>query len=157
MGTHRSHQCQGFHATPANTPTLWGGSSSSTKYPNDSSRPPTPSFPPYDVRTLHFVACGRPWLLHWRMGTGRRDDDDATTRACAPHGIFCKGLWPLAGARTSSKEFEVRAKVAREAPMDRNVEKPLVFERFSESARVDFQIFWMRKSYVFICFLDIAS
>ena len=58
-----SHQCQGFHATPGNTPTLWGGSSSSTKYPNDSSRPPTPSFPPYDVRTLHFVACGRPWLL----------------------------------------------------------------------------------------------
>ena len=63
LGTHRSHQCQGFHATPANTPTLWGGSSSSTKFPNDSSRPPTPSFPPYDVRTLHFVACGRPWLL----------------------------------------------------------------------------------------------
>ena len=25
LGTHRSHQCQGFHATPANTPTLWGG------------------------------------------------------------------------------------------------------------------------------------
>ena len=63
MGTHRSHQCQGFHGTPANTPTLWGGSSSSPKFPNDSSRPPTPSFPPYDVRTLHFVACGRPWLL----------------------------------------------------------------------------------------------
>ena len=61
-----SHQCQGFHATPGNTPTLWGGSASSTKYPHDSSRPPTPSFPPYDVRTLHFVACGRPWLLHWR-------------------------------------------------------------------------------------------
>ena len=91
-----SHQCQGFHATPANTPTLWGGIASSTKYPNDSSRPPTPSFPPYDVRTLHFVACGRPWLLHWRMGT-------TTT------------TW------------------------------------------IDFQIFWMRKSYVFICFLDIAS
>ena len=118
-----SHQCQGFHATPANTPTLWGGSASSTKYPNDSSRPPTPSFPPYDVRTLHFVACGRPWLLHWRMGTGRRDD----ARMCpawyffskghrrssrnsqsswshfwgkfGPHGIICKGLWPLAGAR----------------------------------------------------------
>ena len=85
------------------------------------------------------------------------DDDDATTRACAPHGIFCKGLWPLAGARTSSKEFEVRAKVAREAPMDRNVEKPLVFERFSESARVDFQIFWMRKSYVFICFIEVVA
>ena len=58
-----SHQCQGFHATRGNTPTSWGGSSSSTKYPNDSSRPPTPSFPPYDVGTLHFVACGRPWLL----------------------------------------------------------------------------------------------
>ena len=85
------------------------------------------------------------------------DDDDATTRACAPHGIFCKRLWPLAGARTSSKEFEVRAKVAREAPMDRNVEKPLVFERFSESARVDFQIFWMRKSYVFICFIEVVA
>ena len=78
-------------------------------------------------------------------------------RACAPQGIFCKGFWPLAGARTSSKEFKVRAKVAREAPMDRNVEKPLVFERFSESAHVDFQIFWVRKSYDFICFLDIAS
>ena len=47
-------------------PLCGGGSSSSTKYPNDSSRPPTPSFPPYDVQTLHFVACGRPWLLHWR-------------------------------------------------------------------------------------------
>ena len=49
MGTHRSHQCQGFHATPANTPTLWGGISSSTKFLNESWRPPTPSFPPYDV------------------------------------------------------------------------------------------------------------
>ena len=27
------------------------------------------------------------------------DDDDSTTRACGPHGIICKGLWPLAGAR----------------------------------------------------------
>merc|ERR1711884_102132 len=46
-----------------------GGGASSTKYPNDSSRPPTPSFPPYDVRTLHFVECGRPWLLHRCMDT----------------------------------------------------------------------------------------
>ena len=60
-------------------------------------------------------------------------------------------------ARERHRQFEVRAKVAREAPMDRNVEKPLVFERFSESAQVDFQIFWVRKSYDFICFLDIAS
>ena len=69
-----SHQCQGFHATPANTPTSWGGNSSSTKHPNDSSPPPTPSFPPYDVGTLHFVACGRPWLLHWR-GESERERD----------------------------------------------------------------------------------
>ena len=89
--------------------------------------------------------------------TCQTDHARAAVRACGPHGIFCKGLWPLAGARTSSKEFEVRAKVAREAPMDRNVEKPLVFERFSESARVDFQIFWMRKSYVFICFIEVVA
>ena len=25
VGTLRSHQCQGFHTTPANTPTSWGG------------------------------------------------------------------------------------------------------------------------------------
>ena len=52
------------------------------------------------------------------------DDDDATTRACGPHGIFCKGLWPLAGARTPLKE---RAKVARASSCNINVEKPLVF------------------------------
>ena len=113
-----SHQCQGFHATPGNTPTLWGGSASSTKYPHDdSSRPPTPSFPPYDVRTLHFVACGRPWLLHWR-------------------GVHTHRSWSLFWG---------------------NVPRMVFFARFSESARVDFQVFWMRKSYVFICFLDIAS
>ena len=54
------------------------------------------------------------------------DDDDATTRACGPHGIFCKGLWPLAGARTPLKE---RAKVARASSCNINVEKPLVFFR----------------------------
>ena len=63
----------------------------------------------------------------------------------------------LAGAQTLLKQFEVRAKVAREAPFDRNVEKPVVFKRFSESARVDFQIFWMRKSYVFICFIEVVA
>ena len=72
LGTLRSHQCQGFHATPANTPTLWGGSSSSTKFPNESWRPPTPSFPPHDVRTLHFVACGRPLLYMVHMIHMRR-------------------------------------------------------------------------------------
>ena len=52
------------------------------------------------------------------------DDDDSTTRACGPHGIFCKGWWPLAGARTPLKE---RAKVARASSCNINVEKPLVF------------------------------
>ena len=62
------------------------------------------------------------------------DDDDATTRACGPHGIFCKGLWPLAGARRPLKE---RAKVARASSCNINVEKPLVFVRFSKRARVE--------------------
>ena len=74
-----------------------------------------------------------------------------------PAWYFLQGIVALAGARASSKESEVRAKVAREAPIDRNVEKPLVFERFSESARVDFQIFWMRKSYVFIGFIEVVA
>ena len=90
-----SHQCQGFHATPANTPTLWGGSASSTKYPNDSSRPPTPSFPPYDVRTLHFVACGRPWLLHWR-GVHTHRSWSLFWGAHVPRMVFCaraSGPW----------------------------------------------------------------
>jgi hypothetical protein len=63
------------------------------------------------------------------------------TRACAPQGIFCQGFWPLAGARKSSKEFEVRAKVAREAAMDRNVKKTLVLKGFSMRAGADFQHF----------------
>ena len=41
--------------------------------------------------------------------TGASVHKDATTRACAPHGIFSKGR-PLAGARTSSKEFAKFAK-----------------------------------------------
>ena len=48
-------------------------------------------------------------------------------RACAQHGIFVQGIVALAGAQTLLKQFEVRAKVAREAPFDRNVEQPLVF------------------------------
>ena len=80
----------------------------------------------------------------------------AAARMCAAWS-YLTGMAPRAGARKLLSSFDVRAKVARDAPMDRNVEKALVFERFSESARVDFQIFWMRKSYVFICFLDIAS
>ena len=63
----------------------------------------------------------------------------------------------LTGAQTLLKQFEVRAKVAREAAFERNVEKPLVLEGFSMRAGTDFQHFWMRKCCVFICFLDIAS
>ena len=50
-------------------------------------------------------------------------------RACAPHGICLQGIVALAGARPLSKEFEVRAKVAREAPFDRNVENKQWFRR----------------------------
>ena len=48
-------------------------------------------------------------------------------RACASHAIFLQGIMALAGAQTLLKQFEERAKVAREAPIDRNVEKRLFF------------------------------
>ena len=44
-----------------------------------------------------------------------------------PAWYYLTGIVALAGALTLLKQFEVRAKVAREAPFDRNVEKPLVF------------------------------
>ena len=73
-------------------------------------------------------------------------------------------MWPawyyltrMVALRTRSKEFEVRAKVAREAPSDRNVEKPMVFEGFSLRALADFHNFWMRKSYVFIGFIEVVA
>ena len=74
-----------------------------------------------------------------------------------PAWCFLQGIVALAGAQTLLKQFEVRAKVAREAPIDRNCEKPLVFEGFSMLAGSDFSSFGMTKSYVFICFLDVAS
>ena len=61
---------------------------------------------------------------------------------------------PLASERALLNEFDVRAKVAREAPFDRNVGKPMVFEGCSKSARADFTDLWMRKSYVFICVIE---
>ena len=63
----------------------------------------------------------------------------------------------LAGAQTLLKQFEVSAKVALKAPLDRNVKKSLVLDRFSLRAGTDFQHCWMRRWCVFICFLDIAS
>ena len=71
--------------------------------------------------------------------------------------FFMQGMVALAGAQTLLKQFEVSAKVALKAPLDRNVKKPLVLEGFSMRAGADFQHFWMRKWCVFICFLDIAS
>ena len=74
-----------------------------------------------------------------------------------PASYLLQGIVALAGARKRSKEFEVRAKVAREAPFDRNVEKPMVFEGFSLRALADFHNFWMRKSYVFIGFIEVVA
>ena len=70
---------------------------------------------------------------------------------------FLQGMVALAGAQTLLKQFEVSAKVALKAPLDRNVKKTMVLEGFSMRAGTDFQHFWMRKCCVFICFLDIAS
>ena len=54
---------------------------------------------------------------------------------------FLQGIVALAGAQTLLKQFEVRAKVAREAPFHRNVEKTIVFQGFSMRARADFSEF----------------
>ena len=58
---------------------------------------------------------------------------------------FLQGMVALAGAQTLLKQFEVSAKVALKAPLDRNVKKPLVLEGFSMRAGAEFQHFWMRK------------
>ena len=57
---------------------------------------------------------------------GFRHARAAAARMC-PAWYYLTGIVALAGARTSSKDFEVRAKVAREAAIDKNVEKPFVF------------------------------
>ena len=44
-----------------------------------------------------------------------------------PAWYYLTGIVPLASARMSLKEFNASAKVAREGPFDRNVEKQLVF------------------------------
>ena len=87
---------------------------------------------------------------------GFRGARAAAARMC-PACHFLQGMVALAGAQTLLKQFEVSAKVALEAPFDRNVEKPLVLEGFSMRAGADFRNFGMRKWCVFICFLDIAS
>ena len=86
---------------------------------------------------------------------GFRHAHAAAARMCLAC-YFLQGIMALAGAQTLLKQFEERAKVAREAPIDRNVEKPLVFERIRHARGRRFFNFFVRKSYVFICFLDIA-
>ena len=87
---------------------------------------------------------------------GFRHAHAAAARMClACH--FLQGIMALAGAQTLLKQFEERAKVAREAPIDRNVEKPLFFLRIQHARGRRFFNFLVRKSYVFICFLDISS
>ena len=43
-----------------------------------------------------------------------------------PAWYYLTGIVPLASARVSLKEFNASAKVVREGPFERNVEKPLV-------------------------------
>ena len=62
---------------------------------------------------------------------------------------FLQGMVALAGAQTLLKQFEVSAKVALEAPFDRNVEKPLVLEGFSMRAGGRFSEFLDEKV---VCF-----
>ena len=69
---------------------------------------------------------------------GFRHAHAAAARMCLAC-YFLQGIMALAGAQTLLKQFEERAKVAREAPIDRNVEKPLFFwiqhARFLETVR----------------------
>ena len=66
-------------------------------------------------------------------------DFDARARAADgrmwPAWYYASGIVPLASARMLLNDLNARAKVAREAPFDRNVEKPLVKKIVSESAR----------------------
>ena len=73
-----------------------------------------------------------------------------------PAWYYLTGIVALAGALTLLKQFEVRAKVAREAPFERKVEKPLVFEGFSLRARADFFDFvgWCNRC--FQCFIEVG-
>ena len=80
----------------------------------------------------------RCWKCWKTNGFGRfRHARAAAARMC-PAWYYLTGIVALAGAQTLLKQFEVRAKAAREAPFDRNVEKPSVFEGFSLRARADF-------------------
>ena len=95
---------------------------------------------------------------------GFRHAHAAAARMClACH--FLQGIMALAGAQTLLKQFEERAKVAREAPIDRNVAKLffnfLIFLKkgFSMLAEGNVSSVLGEKiiCFFFICFLDVAS
>ena len=71
---------------------------------------------------------------------GFRHAHAAAARMCLAC-YFLQGIMALAGAQTLLKQFEERAKVAREAPIDRNVEKPLFFIRIQHARGRRFFIF----------------
>ena len=68
---------------------------------------------------------------------GFRHAHAAAARMCLVC-YFLQGIMALAGAQTLLKQFEERAKVAREAPIDMNVEKPLFSKGFNMPAEGDF-------------------
>ena len=51
----------------------------------------------------------------------------------------------------------MRAKVAREGHFDKNVQKTLFFLDLARARGQIFEDFWMRKSNVFICLIDMRG
>ena len=74
----------------------------------------------------------------------------AAAMCTLPH--FLQGMVGLAGAQTLLKQFEVSAKVALQAPLDRNVKKPLVLKGFCMRAGTDFSTFLGEKVMCFHMF-----
>ena len=62
---------------------------------------------------------------------------------------FLQGMVALAGAQTLLKQFEVSAKVALKAPLDRNVKKTIGFGRIQHAREGRFSAFWDEKV---VCF-----
>ena len=60
------------------------------------------------------------------IGFSRISASRAAAARMWPAWYYSTGVVPLASARMSLKEFNASAKVAREGPFNRNVEKPLV-------------------------------
>ena len=65
---------------------------------------------------------------------------------------FLQGMVALAGAQTLLKQFEVSAKVALKAPLDRNVKKTIGFERIQHARGRRFSTFLDEKVLCFHMF-----